>query len=62
MPDGLRLHVLDIWLDELDQISDEAELRSQLMHPIRELAKDAMAKSVRMKAKEVVKAFDKGGG
>lgn len=61
VPDGLRLHVLDIWLEELDEI-DTAELKSQLMQPIRNLAKDAMSKSVRMKAKDVVNAFDDGGG
>ncbi len=66
VPDGLRLHVLDIWLDELDNISSDAEdqgqsyddLKTQLMQPIRDLAKDAMTKSVRMKAKECVKAYD----
>ena len=67
VPDGLRLHVLDIWLDELETISSNAdqnaeydELEMQLMQPVRELAREALSKSVRMKAKEEVRVCDEG--
>ena len=82
VPDGLRLHVLDVWGEELGRIGGDAdgddvgdeegdddddsvnakkdieELKKQLMQPIRELAKEALSKSVRMRAKDVVRAFD----
>ena len=66
VPDGLRLHVLDIWLDELKKLSSNSDadesalqvLKQRLMQPIRDLAKDALSKSVRTRAKDVIKTFD----
>ena len=66
VPDGLRLHVLDIWLDELNKLSSNSDadesalqvLKAQLMQPIRELAKEALSTSVRTRAKDVIKTFD----
>ena len=69
VPDGLRLHVLDIWLDELNKLSSNSDadesalqvLKAQLMQPIRDLAKEALSKSVRTRAKDVIKTFDSEG-
>ena len=70
VPDGLRLHVLDVWFDELKKAENEAqadkdrveetkkvqaELRERLIQPIQDLAKEALSKSVRTKAKDIIK-------
>ena len=79
VPDGMRLHVLDVWGEELERMGgaegdvsnedaddaantdntegDIAELRKSLMQPIRDLAKEALSKSVRTRAKDVIRAF-----
>ncbi|KAI5370233.1 Putative nucleolar, Nop52 [Septoria linicola] len=54
VPVGLKLHVLDIWVDELEKV-DEDKKRAPVEHvmkPIRKLQKDSLVKSVRVRAKE----------
>lgn len=74
VPDGLRLHVLDIWVDELvgalgtaqNLVEEDAHGHSEdgaalldaikaFMTPVDKLSKEALSKSVKTKAKEVVK-------
>jgi Nucleolar protein,Nop52 len=72
VPDGLRLHVLDIWMEELmraereDGEKEETEEEKQpsshvakdLMKPIQRLAENSISKSVKKKAKEIIKVQD----
>lgn len=73
VPDGLRYHMLDIWVDELDEVANQTnseqheELKSVLqkfMEPVEKLAKDGLTKPVRTRAKEALAAakeiFDSG--
>jgi ribosomal RNA-processing protein 1 len=56
VPAGLKLHVLDVWVDELEKVDGEkkkADLE-QVMGPIKELQKETPVKSVRVRAKETV--------
>jgi len=70
--DGLRYHVLDVWVDELAQCQkqtgegkgDEAEKEKALvkvlellMRPVDKCAKEALSKGVRNRAKETIKDF-----
>ena len=53
--DGLRYHVLDVWVDELDKIDEGREgvcPVELLMEPVRTLAKEGMSKTLRTRAKE----------
>ena len=63
VPDGLRYHVLDIWVDELEKASGQAndELKGEMsviakrfLEPVEKLAKDGLTKPVRTKAKETL--------
>lgn len=65
VPDGLRYHVLDVWLDELERgvgeakqtRCDEAHLAqtaTRLMRPVAQMAKEGLSKGVRGRAKEVL--------
>lgn len=62
VPDGLRLHVLDVWGEELRRAMEERskakEAVEALMVPVRTLAKEALGKGVRMRARDVVGEFD----
>jgi ribosomal RNA-processing protein 1 len=70
VPDGLRLHVLDIWSDELvtqlkaaqkeQDVDDKTieDVAKSLMVPVEKISKDALSKGVRMRAKETLKSFD----
>lgn len=52
---GLRLHVVDIWVDELEKVDAKKEAPvGKVMEPVRKLAKDSLVKSVRSRAKEAV--------
>jgi ribosomal RNA-processing protein 1 len=57
IPNGLRYHVLDIYLDELEKVAgdkaDELPL-DKLLEPVQKLAKESKVKSVRNAAKEVL--------
>lgn len=58
IPNGLRYHVLDIYVDELakadpdKKISDE--LLEQILTPVRRIARDSPTKLVRKRAKETL--------
>ena len=63
VPDGLRYHVLDIWVEELEKARSSAngelhdELKSieqKFMEPVEKLAKDGLTKPVRMRAKDTL--------
>jgi ribosomal RNA-processing protein 1 len=73
VPDGLRYHVLDIWVEELEkarcnansELHDELKtIEQKLMEPVEKLAKDGLTKPVRMRAKDTLAAakemFDSG--
>lgn len=67
VPNGLRFHCIDIWVDELERVgvlgeSDEEkegevdeELAESLLTPLRELKKGSPTKAVRVKAGEALK-------
>lgn len=63
VPDGLRYHVLDIWVDELEEAGGQANMfihkemagiRDQFLEPVEKLAKDGLTKPVRTRAKETL--------
>lgn len=62
VPDGLRYHVLDIWVEELvpvleeDEEDDAGEL---LMKAVRSLEKEGRGKALRKKAKESLEEWEK---
>jgi ribosomal RNA-processing protein 1 len=62
VPDGLRYHVLDIWVEELAPVlkDDEAdEVGKVLMDPIRALQREGRGKPLRKRAKEAVEEWEK---
>jgi ribosomal RNA-processing protein 1 len=63
VPDGLRYHVLDIWVDELEEAGGQANMfihkemagiRDKFLEPVAKLAKDGLTKPVRTRAKETL--------
>ena len=65
VPNGLRFHVIDVWVDELERVGvlgeEEEEKQEErkkmievLISPLKLLAKDSPTKAVRMKAKEAL--------
>ena len=63
VPDGLRYHVLDIWVDELEEAGGQAnmfihkemvKIRDKFLEPVEKLAKDGLTKPVRTRAKETL--------
>ncbi|EME88883.1 uncharacterized protein MYCFIDRAFT_26930 [Pseudocercospora fijiensis CIRAD86] len=53
VPNGLRLHVLDIWLDELQKVDEHRQAPiDKIMAPISKLKTGSMVKSVRERAGE----------
>ena len=54
--DGLRLHVLDVWNDEIKKAGLEDEVVAKLMQPVKNIAKggDGISPSVKRKAREVL--------
>jgi len=61
VPNGLRYHVLDIWVDELDKVAGKkwgketkSEELEMLVEPIEELAKDGKLKVLRVAAQETL--------
>ena len=60
VPNGMRYHVIDIYVDELERVGflDEGEKREErlekLLGPLRRLAKESPTKTVRRKAKEAL--------
>jgi ribosomal RNA-processing protein 1 len=59
LPNGLRFHVIDIFVDELERAGALEEGRKGvelevLLEPLRRLAKESPTKAVRIKAKEAL--------
>ncbi len=59
VPNGIRFHVIDIWVDELERVGvlgeeGNAEALESLLEPVRKLAKESPTKAVRTKAKEAL--------
>jgi len=60
IPNGLRYHVLDVWVDELEKVNSEWEdekkqkILETLVQPIEKLAKNGSLKVLREAAKEVL--------
>ncbi|KAH9865390.1 hypothetical protein J1614_008973 [Plenodomus biglobosus] len=59
IPNGLRYHVLDVWVDEMEKVDgrewdkdERRELLELLMLPIEKLAKEGKLKALRNAAKE----------
>jgi len=55
IPNGLRYHMLDIYLDELEKVDDEYEAdipAEKLLKPVMIVLKDCPTKSIRKRAKE----------
>ena len=57
VPDGLRYHVLDVWVDELDQVDEGREgvcPVEEILGPVRRLEIEGKTKAVRKRAKETL--------
>ena len=55
IPDGLRYHVLDCWVEEIDKVDegrDSSAPVKELMKPVKELEHNSPSKTVRARAKE----------
>lgn len=58
IPDGLRYHLIDIYVDELDNVSSEKESNMPLeiiLEPIRSLGRQSPNRIVRKRVKELLK-------
>lgn len=57
IPNGMRYHVIDIYIDELERLGalqeGDAPLET-LLEPLRKLVKESPTKAVRMKCKEAL--------
>ena len=55
VPNGLRLHVLDVWVDELQgvEIGEIEKSAEEVMAPIQKLGEESFVKSVRERAMSV---------
>lgn len=56
VPDGLRYHVLDVWVDGLEGQEEgmPEEMLERVMGPVQRLARDGKTKVLREKAKEAL--------
>lgn len=54
VPNGLKYHVIDIYVDELEKVGDEKAPYEELMQPMVELGQKAILKSVRKKVAEAL--------
>lgn len=55
VPVGVRLHVLDIWVDELEKVDGEHKVDvEKVMAPVKLLGEKTQTKSVRVRAEEAV--------
>ena len=53
--DGLRYHVLDVWVEELSRVDGKREGQcpvEEILRPVRKLEKDGRTKRVRERARE----------
>lgn len=56
VPDGMRYHVLDVWIDGLEDVAEamDEETLKVVMGPVRKLAKGGKTKMLRERAKGVL--------
>jgi ribosomal RNA-processing protein 1 len=54
VPNGLKYHVIDIYVDELEKVGDDKAPYEVLMQPLVELGQKAVLKSVRKKVAEAL--------
>lgn len=54
VPDGLRYHVLDVWVDGLQECASPAEVRGKVMDVVELVAKKGSTKVLRERAKAVL--------
>jgi len=55
IPNGLRYHVIDVYLDELDKVdSDRNAPLEKIVGPLRQLVRDSPTKPVRTRAQEAL--------
>lgn len=62
VPDGLRYHVLDVWVEELVSVLEETgeiEAGEVLMDAVRRLGREGLSKALRKRAKESVGEWEK---
>lgn len=63
VPDGLRYHVLDVWVEELVPVVEETkggdEAGEVLMDAVRRLGREGLRKALRKRAKETVVEWEK---
>jgi ribosomal RNA-processing protein 1 len=55
IPDGMRYHVVDIYIDELEEVGlskDHSDLIVKLVAPLDKLEKESHTKTVRLRVKE----------
>ena len=57
VPDGLRYHVLDVWVDGLEVVAETMDetLVREAMKPVQKLAEYGKTKVLRMRAKGVIR-------
>jgi ribosomal RNA-processing protein 1 len=53
IPNGLRYHVIDIYVDEMEKVDEDAESMpvESLLRPMRRLVKESLTKSIRERVK-----------
>ena len=56
IPDGLRYHVMDVWVDELDRVDREKRTCpvQDILGPVKRLERDGMTRAIRKRAKETL--------
>ncbi|KAG9959457.1 hypothetical protein KCU61_g7409, partial [Aureobasidium melanogenum] len=54
VPNGLKYHVIDVYVDELEKVGDDKAPYEELMAPLVELGEKAVLKSVRKKVEEAL--------
>lgn len=62
VPDGLRYHVLDVWVEELVPVLEETEENGAgevLMDAIKRLGREGRGKALRKRAKEALGEWEK---
>lgn len=54
VPDGLKYHILDVWIDELEPIDIQGVDVGDLLKPMKKLEKVGRTKVIRERAREVL--------
>jgi ribosomal RNA-processing protein 1 len=58
VPDGMRYHVIDVYIDELDRVDEKREGAMPIdvvLEPLRKLGRDTLSKVVRGRVEEALK-------